>query len=247
MAKKKLKKKVQRQSTASKLGAPVAESAREVWLAGLGAFKLAQEEGGKVLEQGSKLFDHLVKEGGKLENRTRGDIEGAVSDMRGEFENRMSGMKKRTDAVKKQAADNWDKLEKIFEERVARALASLGIPTRDDINSLSARVQELAQQVSTLDSQKASGKAPAKATKKAAPKKAATRKAAPKKAAPKKAAPKKAAPKKAAPKKAAPKKAAPKKAAPKKAAKKTVKKAPKTVTRKATKKAAKKTVKKAAK
>ena len=162
MAKKRLKKKVQRQSTASKLSAPVTESAREVWLAGLGAFKLAQEESGKVLEQGSKLFDRLVQEGGKLENQTRGDIEGAVSDMRGEFESRMSGVKQRTEAVKKQAADNWDKLEKIFEERVARALASLGIPTREDINSLTARVQELAEQVSTLDSEKAAPKAPAK-------------------------------------------------------------------------------------
>ena len=147
MAKKKLKKKVQRRSSASKLGAPVADSARDVWLAGLGAFKLAQEESGKVLEQGSRLFDRLVQEGGKLEKNTRGDIEGAVADMRGEFESRISGVKQRTDAVKKQAADNWDKLEKIFEERVARALASLGIPTRDDINRLTARVQELSEQV----------------------------------------------------------------------------------------------------
>ena len=165
MAKKKLKKKVQRQSTASKLGAPVADSARDVWLAGLGAFKLAQEESGKVIEQGTKLFDRLVKEGGKLEKSTRGDIEGAVSDMRGEFENRMSGVKQRTDAVKKQAADNWDKLEKIFEERVARALASLGIPTREDVNALTARVQELSAQVSAMDSQKSAKKAPAKRAK----------------------------------------------------------------------------------
>ena len=165
MAKKKLKKKVQRQSTASKLGAPVADSARDVWLAGLGAFKLAQEESGKVIEQGTKLFDRLVKEGGKLEKSTRGDIEGAVSDMRGEFENRISGVKQRTDAVKKQAADNWDKLEKIFEERVARALASLGIPTREDVNALTARVQELSAQVAAMDSQKSAKKAPAKRAK----------------------------------------------------------------------------------
>ena len=169
MAKKKLKKKVQRQSAASKLSAPVAESAREVWLAGLGALKIAQQESGKVIEQGSKLFDRLVEEGGRLENKTRGDIEGAVSDMRGEIENRMSGVKQRTDAVKKQAADNWDKLEKIFEERVARALASLGIPTSDDINRLSARVQELAAQVATMESGKATAKKAAPAKKAAAP------------------------------------------------------------------------------
>ena len=156
MAKKKLKKKVQRRGSASKLGSPMIESAREVWLAGLGALKIAQQESGKVLEQGSKLFDRLVEEGGKIENKTRGDIEGAVADMRGEIENRMSGVKQRTEAVRKQAFDNWDKLEKIFEESVARAMASLGIPTRDDINGLSARVLELAEQVRMLDSKKAS-------------------------------------------------------------------------------------------
>jgi poly(hydroxyalkanoate) granule-associated protein len=154
MAKKKLKKKVQRRGTASKLGTPVVESAREVWLAGLGALKIAQQESGKVLEQ----VDRLVEEGGKLEDKTRGDLEGVVADVRGEIENRMSGVKERTDAVRKQASDNWDKLEKIFEERVARALASLGIPTSDDITRLSARVKELAAQVSALDSKKAPAK-----------------------------------------------------------------------------------------
>jgi poly(hydroxyalkanoate) granule-associated protein len=168
MAKKKLKKKVQRRGTASKLGTPVVESAREVWLAGLGALKIAQQESGKVLEQGSKLFDRLVEEGGKLENKTRGDLEGVVADVRGEIENRMSGVKERTDAVRKQASDNWDKLEKIFEERVARALASLGIPTSDDITRLSARVQELAAQVSALDSKKAPAKSSPARTRKAA-------------------------------------------------------------------------------
>jgi poly(hydroxyalkanoate) granule-associated protein len=172
MAKKKLKKKVQRRSTASKLGTPVVESAREVWLAGLGALKIAQQESGKVLEQGSKLFDRLVEEGGKLEDKTRGDLEGVVADVRGEIENRMSGVKERTDAVRKQASDNWDKLEKIFEERVARALASLGIPTSDDITRLSARVKELAAQVSALDSKKAPAKSSPARTKKASAKKA---------------------------------------------------------------------------
>jgi poly(hydroxyalkanoate) granule-associated protein len=151
MAKKKLKKKVQRGGSAGKQGTPVIESARDVWLAGLGALTIAQKEGGKIIEQGSKIFDKLVEEGGRFENKARNDLEGAVSDFRGEVENRMSGVKQRTESVRKQAADNWDKLERIFEERVARALASLGIPTREDINGLSARVQSLAEQVRQLD------------------------------------------------------------------------------------------------
>jgi poly(hydroxyalkanoate) granule-associated protein len=168
MAKKKLKKKVQRRGSASKLSEPVVQSAREVWLAGLGALNIAQQEGGKIIERGSKLFDKLVEEGGKFESRTRSDIEGAVSDLKNEVENRMSGVKQRTDSVRKQAADNWDKLERIFEERVARALASLGIPTREDIKGLSVRVQDLAEQVRELDSGKPRAPAAKPSTKTAA-------------------------------------------------------------------------------
>lgn len=184
MAPKKLKKKVQRKSTVSKLTTPVAETAREVYLAGLGALNIAQQEGGKVIEQGGKLFERLVEEGGKLESRTRKDIEGAVSNLRGEVDSRLNGVKERTEAVRKQAADNWDKLEKIFEERVARALASLGIPTRDDINGLSKRVQELAEQVASLQSGKSAASAkkrPAKKTAKKKVKKTVVKKAGPKK------------------------------------------------------------------
>lgn len=173
MATKKLKKKVQRKSAASKLSAPVMESAREVWLAGLGALNIAQQEGGKIIEQGGKLFERLVEEGSKVETKTRKDIEGAVNDLRSEVGQRMEGVKQQAESVRKQAADNWDKLEKIFEERVARALASLGIPTRDDINGLSKRVEELAERVRELSSgkpapgsaaapKKASGKKPTK-------------------------------------------------------------------------------------
>jgi poly(hydroxyalkanoate) granule-associated protein len=157
-----------------------------VWLAGLGALNIAQQESGKILERGSKLFEKLVEEGGKFESKTRSDLEGAVSDLRGEVENRMSGVKQRTDSVRKQAADNWDKLEKIFEERVARALARLGIPTRDDIKGLSERVQSLAEQVRALDSGK-SGPSASSSRKKATSRKTAPGKAAVKKTSKKKA------------------------------------------------------------
>ena len=167
MATKKLKKKVQRSGSAGKLSEPVMRSAREVWLAGLGALNIAQKESGKIIEHGSKLFEKLVEEGSKLESKTRSDIEGAVSDLRGEVE-------QRTEAVRKQASDNWDKLEKIFEDRVARALAGLGIPTRDDVNGLSKRVQELAEQVRSLDSGKSASAPAASGTKSSSTRKAAT-------------------------------------------------------------------------
>ncbi|NND44371.1 MAG: phasin family protein [Xanthomonadales bacterium] len=168
MAKKTLKKKVQAKPDVSKFAEPVMESAREIWLAGLGAFSVAQQESGKLLEQGSKLFDKLVSEGSKLEKQTRSTAKGAANGIKG-------GVESRVDAVRQQASDNWDKLEGVFEDRVARVLGRLGVPTADDVNKLSARVQQLSREVSKMGAQSASGKTTKKRTsKKAASKKAAS-------------------------------------------------------------------------
>jgi hypothetical protein len=48
----------------NQLASTVKESAQQIWLAGLGAFAKAQEEGGKV-------FDALVKEGESIQSKTR--------------------------------------------------------------------------------------------------------------------------------------------------------------------------------
>ena len=89
MATKKLKKKVQRKPAARKVENPVVDSAREIWLAGLGAFSVAQQEGEKFIDEGNKFFDKLVKEGVKLEKRTRKDVEGAFDDIKDEVESRV--------------------------------------------------------------------------------------------------------------------------------------------------------------
>jgi len=176
MAKKTLKKKVQAKPDAGKFAEPVLESAREIWLAGLGAFSVAQHESGKLIEQGSKLFEKLVSEGSKLEGQSRRAAQDAVGGIKGSVGSRV-------ESVKQQAADNWDKLESVFEDRVARVLGRLGVPTADDVNKLSARVQQLSREVTKLSAAKAkpaSTKATAKkpASKKAAGKKAASKKAA---------------------------------------------------------------------
>ena len=82
-------------------------------------------------------------------------------------------------AVRKQAVDNWDKLENIFEDRVARVLGQLGVPTADDVNKLSARVQTLSNKVTAMSKTAKPAKAAAKkpAARKPAAKKATTKKA----------------------------------------------------------------------
>ena len=162
MKKKVMKKKVQAKVEAPAFAAPVVDSAREIWLAGLGAFSVAQTESGKMIEQGNKLFEKLVSEGVKIEKKTRNVAETAVGDIKGEMESTV-------ESVRKQAVDNWDKLENIFENRVASVLGQLGVPTADEVNKLSTRVQTLSKKVTAM-------------SKPAAPRKAAAKKPAAKKA-----------------------------------------------------------------
>jgi len=140
----------------SKLAASVKDSAQQIWLAGMGAFSKAQEEGGKV-------FDTLVKEGMSLQKKTQGLAEDKIAEVTG----KMSAM---ADSVTSKAGQNWDKLEAIFEQRTAKAMSKLGVPTAKDVQALTARVDELAAAVAKLSKGSAVSKAakPAARTRKAA-------------------------------------------------------------------------------
>jgi len=215
MAKKTLKKKKTSKTPSKKgisqLADPVFDSAQNIWRAGLGAFAMAQQEGGKVVGQGSAMFEKLVAEGARLEAEGRKAVDQGTSAVRSKVSGTREGVENTFNEALKQAEDRWDRLETVFEDRVARVMASLGVPTGDELNRLSAQVEKLSGQVTALARQPAST-VKAKAPKKASPKKAASKKATPQKAAPKKAAPKKAAPKKTA--KRAAVKTAPKASAP---------------------------------
>lgn len=117
------------QAKAEQMSRSLVESAQQIWMAGVGAFTRAQGEG-------SKMFEALVKEGMNLEKTTRILANGKVDAVRDAVEGRVGVVRERT-------VDTWDKLEKVFEDRVQRALNRLGIPGRDEINALCARVDAL--------------------------------------------------------------------------------------------------------
>ena len=48
------------------------------------------------------------------------------------------------------AGGTWDKLEQVFEKRVARALGSLGVYSASDVKRLTERVDELSEAVNAL-------------------------------------------------------------------------------------------------
>jgi poly(hydroxyalkanoate) granule-associated protein len=115
----------------------VMDSAQQIWLAGLGAFVKAQAEGGK-------LFESLVKEGAALDAKTRKFTDSKVSEARGNVESTLG-------QVRERSQETWDKLEKVFEDRVSRALGRLGVPGRDEIRTLTARVEELSREMRKLN------------------------------------------------------------------------------------------------
>jgi len=121
----------------SKISNNVNEAARDIWLAGLGAFSRAQEEGNKV-------FESLVKDGQDLEDKTRKDVTDRVKSFRGQVESRV-------DSVKQKYSGQLSKLEKVFEDRVAFVLGRLGVPSSDDIQTLAKRVQALSKEVKALN------------------------------------------------------------------------------------------------
>ena len=183
MVKKLQKLSADKKKSNAQLSSTVKESAQQIWLAGLGAFSKAQEEGGKV-------FEALVKEGLTIQRKTQAVAEEKIT----EATSRVTTM---ASDIGSKAQGQWDKLENIFEDRVAKALAKLGVPSARDLEALSARVDALAKR-----SKVAPAKAAAKPAAKAPAKKAAAKKAAPAKAAAKPAA--KAPAKKAAAQKTAP-------------------------------------------
>ncbi|EHL20539.1 poly granule associated protein [Acidovorax sp. NO-1] len=187
MVKKLQKLSADKKKSNAQLSSTVKDSAQQIWLAGLGAFSKAQEEGGKV-------FEALVKEGLTIQRKTQAVAEEKIT----EATSRVTTM---ASDIGSKAQGQWDKLENIFEDRVAKALAKLGVPSARDLEALSARVDALAK-----GSKAAPARATAKPAAKAPAKKAAAKKTAPAKAAAKPVA--KAPTKKAAAKKTAPRAAA---------------------------------------
>ena len=124
----------------------VRESASSIWLAGMGAFAKAQAEGGKV-------FETLVKEGKALESQTRKFAEEKLQGVTQQFG-------RKAEAASAKATASWDKLEQVFEDRVARSLTRLGVPTSKEIQALAARVEALTGSVQRLNGADSSKAAP---------------------------------------------------------------------------------------
>lgn len=117
----------------------VRDLARQIWLAGLGAFAKAQGEGGK-------FFETLVQEGEGVDVRMKKAAEEKAESMT----SGVGVMKDKVEQIRDKATGAWNKLEEVFQARVARALRRLGAPTRDDLQRLFQQVELLSQNIQEL-------------------------------------------------------------------------------------------------
>ncbi len=124
------------QEQATQLSRKIKDSARQIWLAGLGAYTKAEEDAGR-------FFDKLVKEGEEIEMKTRDAVE-----------KQFKAVEDTVVGVKSKATGTWDKLENVFDQRVSQALHRLNIPTKAELDALSEKVEELSRALEELRKQK---------------------------------------------------------------------------------------------
>jgi poly(hydroxyalkanoate) granule-associated protein len=122
--------------TAKEMAQTVLDSSHQIWLAGLGAFSQAKQEG-------AKLFETLMKQGEQFQDRTKRAAAETASVAR-------EAATAKAKEMQQMAGGTWDKLEQVFEDRVAKALSKLGVHTQNDVQQLAKRVDELAAAVNQL-------------------------------------------------------------------------------------------------
>jgi poly(hydroxyalkanoate) granule-associated protein len=106
----------------------VAETAHRIWLAGLGAVAMAEQEGGK-------LFKNLVEKGKGMEDRGMEQVEKAKGAVGG---------------VKTVAESYWETLERTLDDQMTAVLHRIGVPTKDEIEALTAKVKDLTASIEKL-------------------------------------------------------------------------------------------------
>lgn len=106
----------------------VLDSAHKIWLAGLGALAKAEEEG-------TKVFQTLVEAGEEFEVRGK---------------KRFKLVKGKVEEVRDAAETRFEKIGDTFDDNVAAAVAKLGVPSREEIQRLTKRVEELTAKVDKI-------------------------------------------------------------------------------------------------
>ena len=113
---------------AKELQNDIMDSAHKVWLAGLGAVSVAEEKGGQ-------FFQELIDKGQKLESRSKKEMEKAKGTMSG---------------VKTVAESYWETFGRTLDDKMTSVIHRIGVPTKDEIETLTKKVEDLTASIDKL-------------------------------------------------------------------------------------------------
>ena len=102
----------------------IKRNSNRIWLAGLGAYAMAEE-------QGKDAFESLVEKGMELEKENTRNQQPFVPDSK-------------LDELKSKANQTMDRIERAFDMRVSSALGRLGISRKSDLELLHDKIDRLA-------------------------------------------------------------------------------------------------------
>ena len=120
----------------------------QIWLAGLGAMAQAQA-------QGTKAFEALVSDGLAFQRKSQAEAQQRIHEATERFTHLAQDFGQ-------QASGRVDRLEHVFEDRVAKALQRLGIPSLHDLEQLSARIEAIEARLASAPAAPRPKAAPAK-------------------------------------------------------------------------------------
>lgn len=131
------KKKIEKEGT-SWVG-EMEKYSRQIWLAGLGAYS-------KISNDGTKLFDTLVKDGEKAEKQAKTGLDKQVDVVKSTTKT----AKSRVGDVRDLALGKWSELEEALDKRLNSAISRLGVPSRNEVKELHGKVDTLTKQIEKL-------------------------------------------------------------------------------------------------
>ncbi len=132
---------------AKELQGDLKESAHKIWLAGLGALAFAEEEGGK-------MFKSLIEKGETFEAKGKEQVEKARGAVTG---------------VRTVAESYWETFERTVDDKITTVIHRIGVPTKDEIETLTRKVEDLTKAIEKIRAKEAAPAAP-RAPRKAAAK-----------------------------------------------------------------------------
>ena len=118
------------------------DTARKLWLAGLGAVSLAQK-------QGTKIVETLVDEGEQFRTRSEKYVNGMSRDVRRAADDAQKRVKAFVTPIRKRAEATVRRFEGVVTDRLGDLLGRFGVPSKSEVEELNERVGTLNREIKT--------------------------------------------------------------------------------------------------